>query len=169
MNTTGIFVGKFLPPHKGHIQSILEAKKHCTHLVVIVCFEPDVTKQLCKNAGIDFISLELKEKWIKSELKDCKDIEVLSLDETGIAKWPNGWEQWSERVKKLVNRPIDFIFGSELDYLDGYSKFFPSSKYVLLDPERKTVNISSTKIRADIKQNFEFIVDSAKPFFKKYI
>lgn len=169
METTGLFVGKFLPPHIGHLDAIKKAYERCSHLIVIVCYEPTRTKRLCGQMGVDFITLEQRANWIRQELKDM-NVEILTLDETGITSWPEGWEEWSNRVKKTIDsRHIDYIFGNEKRYIEGYNKYFNKSQYILLDPERKTINISATKIRNNLKENFNFIIDSAKPFFKRYI
>lgn len=168
MKTVGIFPGKFLPLHKGHIWAINQAKKLCDKLYILVCFEPDVTKQLCEKAGFDFIDLQQKIKWFKKEFKN-NDIKILGLDETGIVPYPNGWEEWSKRIKNIVNEKIDFIFGSNVEYSENYKKFFPNSKYVLIDELRENVPISATEIRENINKNFNFIADSVKPYFMKYI
>lgn len=169
MQTTGLFIGKFLPPHKGHLEAIKQAKQNCSHLIVIVCFEPLRTKRLCDEMGVAFISLNQRKNWIQQQLND-PEIEFLTLDESGITSWPEGWGEWSKRVKStLKNRKIDYIFGNERRYIDGYKKWFKESEYVLLDPDRKKVSISSSQIRQNPKKYFDFIIDSAKPFFEKYI
>lgn len=169
METTGLFVGKFLPPHLGHLDAIKKAKQNCTHLIIIVCFEPLRTQRLCDEMGVEFISLEQRAKWIKDAIND-PEVEFLTLDETGITSWPEGWEEWSKRVKKVLgNRKIDCIFGNERKYVEGYKKWFKESEYIMLDPDRKTVKISASQIRKNLKKYFDYLIEPAQPFFKKYI
>jgi HTH-type transcriptional repressor of NAD biosynthesis genes len=35
---TGIFIGKFMPLHKGHERSIIEAYTKCDKLYILLCF-----------------------------------------------------------------------------------------------------------------------------------
>ena len=166
---TGLFVGKFLPPHKGHKFAILEAKKQCDKLYLVVGYEPNVTKELCEKAGLPTITLEQKLKWWREELKGESGIIILGEDETGIPDYPAGWEEWSRRTQNLVGERIDIIFGSEIGYAEYYKKYFPNSRYVLQDVDRKNVHISSTLIRGNLAENLDYIIDSARPFFEKII
>jgi len=163
----GFFVGKFLPPHKGHLWSIEQASKQCDVLYVLVAENKETCQKLCEQAHIPYFDLATKTKWIKDALQEYKNVKVISMGEDGIKPMPEGWKQWSENVQKLVGQHIDVIFGSEPTYAPYYQKYFPNSKYVLQDVERINVNTSSTKIRADLKKNLSFIIDSARPFFEK--
>ena len=164
----GLFVGKFLPPHKGHKFAILEAKKKCDKLYLVIGYEPNVTKKLCSDANIPYITLEQKINWWKKELKNEKDIIILGEDETGIPSYPEGWKMWAERTQKIVGENIDIIFGSELGYAPYYKQYFPDSEYCLQDVNRVNYNISSTIIRKNVKENLNWIIDSARPFFEDY-
>lgn len=165
----GLFAGKFLPPHKGHKFAILKAKKKCDKLYLVVGYEPNVTKDLCAKAGFPIITLQQRVNWWKEELKNEKDIIILGEDETGIPAYPEGWKVWSERTQNLVKEKIDFIFGSELDYAPFYKQYFKESTYILQDENREINPISSTKIRANLKENYHWIIDSAKPFFENLL
>lgn len=165
----GMFVGKFLPPHIGHINAIKKAAQNCDKLFVVVGGDEKTNLMLCQNAKIPFIDLNTKTKWIKNELKDIKNITIISFNEEGIPKMPNGWEEWSKRLKILLGEKVDLIFGSERSYEKEYKKYFPESEYVIQDEFRKEISISSTKIRSDPKKYFNYICQSAKPFFNSFL
>lgn len=160
-----MFVGKFLPPHIGHINAIKNAAKLCDKLFVVVGSDKNAHSKLCEKANIPFIDLETKTKWVSEELKDIKNVQVVAFDEEGIPSMPYGWKEWSQRLKNLLNEKIDVIYGSERSYEKEYKTYFPESKYVLQDEFRQDVPISSTKIRSDVKKYYNYICDSAKPFF----
>jgi len=166
---TGLFVGKFLPLHLGHLNAIKKASLNCDKLFVVVGDDPIKNKKLCDEAHLPFIDLKTKTEWVKLETKDLKNVIVLPFDESGIKSSPFGWEDWSKKLKEILKEKIDIIFGSEEDYAPYYKIYFPESEYVLQDKSRKEVNISSTKIRSDIKKYFDYIAPSAKPFFEKYL
>ena len=167
--TVGMFVGKFLPPHIGHINAIKKASKLCDKLFVVVGGDEKRNMELCKEAGIPFIDLNTKTKWIENELKGIQNIQIISFNEEGIPTMPNGWKEWSERLKNVLGEKIDVIFGSERDYEKEYKKYFKESTYVLQDEFRDEIKISSTKIRSNPKKYFDYICDSAKPFFYGFL
>lgn len=166
--TVGLFVGKFLPPHKGHKFAILEAAKNCNKLYLVVGFEPNITRNLCEQAGIPFITLEQRLNWWREELKDFPNIIILGEDETGIPDYPEGWEVWAKRTQNVVGEPIDIVFGSELSYAPYYAKYFKNSEYRLQDTNRVNCPISSTIIRKNMRECLGWIIDSARPFFEEY-
>ncbi len=164
----GLFVGKFLPPHKGHKFAILEAAKICDKLYLVIGFEPNVTRKLCEQANMPFITLEQKIEWWQHELKDIPNIIIRGEDETGIPDYPAGWAVWSQRTQDIVGEHIDIVFGSELSYAPYYEKYFPDSEYQLQDVDRVNFPISSTIIRQNVQSNLSWIIDSARPFFENY-
>jgi len=169
MYKVGLFVGKFLPPHIGHKWAILEAKKLCEKLVVLVCYEPNITELECRLAGFPLLTLKQKYDWWKTEFEGETGIEIKMLDETGMPLFPNGWAVWASAVQKVVGEPIDVIFGSEERYIEGYKTYFPDTKYIMQDCQRTNNKISSTMIRGDLEKYIDFIIPSAKPFFQKVL
>ena len=165
----GMFVGKFLPPHVGHINAIKKASQNCDKLFVVVGGDEKTNLMLCQDAKIPFIDLKTKTKWIENELQGIKNIKIVSFNEDGIPKMPNGWEEWSKRLKILLGEKIDLIFGSEKSYEKEYEKYFPESKYIIQDEFRKEISISSTKIRSDPQKYFDYICKSAQSFFDKFL
>jgi HTH-type transcriptional repressor of NAD biosynthesis genes len=53
---TGVFVGKFFPPHKGHLKAILECSTQCEKLYVVLSHSLEQEKRLCRENHFDFIS-----------------------------------------------------------------------------------------------------------------
>ena len=164
----GMFVGKFLPPHIGHINAIKKASKLCSKLFVVVGGDEKRNKELCDEAKIPFIDLKTKAEWIRNELKGIENIEIVEFNEEGSPTMPFGWKEWSKRLKDILGEKIDVIYGSERSYEQEYKKYFPESKYVLQDEFRKEIHISSTQIRKNVKKYYDYICDSAKPFFDKF-
>lgn len=166
---TGFFVSKFLPPHIGHLWAIDQASKQCDVLYVLVAEHQDTCKKLCRQANLPYFNLAAKTKWVKEALKDYPNVKVISLREDGMKPMPEGWAEWSKAVQKLVGKRIDYIFGSEPAYAEYYEKYFTGSKYIQQDPDRTHFNISSTKIRANLKDGLGYIMYSARPFFEKVL
>jgi HTH-type transcriptional repressor of NAD biosynthesis genes len=53
---TGVFVGKFFPPHKGHLKAILECSTKCEKLYVVLSHSLEQEQHLCKQNHFNFIS-----------------------------------------------------------------------------------------------------------------
>ena len=167
--SVGVIPGKFLPPHRGHLTSILKAHTQVDKLYVVVSERKDDDGLLCKNAGCPYISGMLRKKWLCQELQGLDGIEVLLIDEGNIPSWPNGWAPWADLVRATVPEKFDVIFGGEPSYTEGSHKNFPGVEYRLIDPERSQRTISGTEIRNNPYKHWEYIVGSARPFFAKKI
>jgi len=166
---TGLFVGKFLPPHLGHLWSIKEAAGQCKKLYVLVCDNPETTVPFCKEAGWPLIGLDQRVEWVKQQACALENVTVLGMDESGIRMLPFDWIKWADRVKQTIGERIGAIFGSEASYLEGYKKHFPESQYILQDPERRHVSIHGTQIRRDLEGKLSYVMPAAYDYFKGFL
>lgn len=172
MYKVGILPGKFSPPHRGHVNAILQAGTRCEKLYVVVSHNAVLENELYKNAVIKPISMKEKARWLSIELCDLEHIKVVMLDEdeAGIPAFPFGWEKWCNRVREVVGEPIDAIFGGEPEYAEqGFSKFLPEATYEVYDHERSRYPISATEIRKNPFKHWDYILGSARPYFVKKV
>jgi len=165
----GIMPGKFLPPHRGHLTSILKAHTQVDKLYVVVSERPDDDASLCSVGNCKYISGSMRKKWLCQETQGLDGIQVILINEGDIPSWPNGWSQWANLVRKAVNEPIDIIFGGEVSYSEGSKINFPEAQYKLIDPDRNRWPISGTEIRNNPYKHWDYIVGSARPFFAKKV
>ena len=169
MYKTGVYFGRFLPPHRGHLYQMIEASTRCEKLIVIISDNADQTREICREAGIPEISYRLRKQWISQQIQDIDHISVRVLDETDIPVYPQGWEKWSQRMREVVGEPIDAFFVGDMEYSDTLAQYFPESKVELFDPKRTRYPISATDIRGDILGNWHYILGAARPFFAKKV
>lgn len=159
--------GKFFPVHKGHISFIKYVSRYCKKVYVYVCEETirDANLQQKSNLSKN-MTINDRRLFVEKELKGYKNICIKVLNEDGITAYPNGWQQWSERVRKTLNRDgvnIDCVFTNEVQDVENYVKYLKLPAY-LIDPKRLGYNISSTKIRENPEKYINFIPDSVKKF-----
>ena len=147
---TGIVIGKFYPPHKGHKYLIDFAAKNVDSLTVIVCHRNDQK-----------ISGSLRAGWIK---RIHPNVNVIVVDD--ILKDEDS-QAWAEYTKKFLGYIPDVVFTSE-SYGDNYAKFL-GCQHVLLDKNRETVNISATEIRDNPMKYWGFLEPCVKAYFAKRI
>lgn len=152
--TYGWLCGKFAIFHMGHIGHIFQAATQVDHLYVIISQDDDRFKD-------PRLSLLNRTLWLKTIFADMPHITVLSANETGLPTYPDGWEPWSDLIKKTLPQDKKFthVFTSERADVPNYKKYFQdhTRDVVLNDPDRKMVPISATQIRNDMTGNWSMI------------
>lgn len=158
----GLVLGKFMPPHNGHLHLINSAVEQCEKVFVMICS--------LKNEPISGF---LRYNWLRIIYDGQKNIEIIHVEDENPQKpeecdsvdtfyndfWvPTVWD----RVKKL-----DVIFTSE-EYGDEFASYL-GIKHVLVDIKRETYPVSGTKVRNNADKYFNFIPDEVKPYFTKRI
>lgn len=169
MYQTGVYFGRFCPPHRGHLYQIIEASTKCSKLIVVISDNRVQTEAICREAGLPVMTYQLRKQWIGQQIQDMEHIEVRVLDETDIPVYPNGWEAWAKRMREVVPEPIDAFFVGDRDYEETLQSYFPESIIELFDPRRTRYPISATEIRQDIFNNWHYILGTARPFFAKKV
>lgn len=172
MYKVGIFPGKFSPPHRGHVNAIIQAGTKCEKLYVVVSHNVALEKELYREVAIKPISMKEKARWLSIELSDLEHIKVVMLDEdeAGIPAHPFGWEKWCKKVREVVGEPFDVIFGGEPEYAEqGFTEFLPEAVYEVYDSERSRYPISATEIRDKPFKHWDYILGAARPYFTKKV
>lgn len=147
---TGVVIGKFYPPHRGHhflIDTALQATKHVT---VIVCAKPT-----------DWIPGERRGDWLR-EMHPTATVLVIDdrYNETDSRVWAENTIRW-------LDGPPEVVFTSE-DYGDAYARHM-GSVHVSVDKSRVTVPCSGTQVRSDPFANWEFLAPPVRGWFAKRV
>ncbi|WP_459195562.1 multifunctional transcriptional regulator/nicotinamide-nucleotide adenylyltransferase/ribosylnicotinamide kinase NadR [Wukongibacter baidiensis] len=169
MYKIGVFPGKFLPPHRGQLNAIINASTRCEKLYVVVSDNANVTKRLCEQSGIKVMDLKTRAKWLSIELQNFDHIQVVMLDETGIPEQPRGWDAWAELLIETVPEKFDVVFGGEPKYQEPLGINLPGVAYELFDYKRERYPISGTAIRDNALKHWDYILGSVRPHFAKKV
>ena len=169
MYKTGVFAGKFLPPHRGHLSQIINSATQCEKLYVVVSDNKNSTANICEKAKLPLMSTDLRIKWLSQELQGFNHIKVVLLDETDIPEYPWGWNYWVGDLKTLVNDKIDVVFSGDSGYEAGYKIYLPEAEFKLFDYKRERYPVSATLIRENPFEYWDYILGSARPFFAKKV
>lgn len=170
MHKRGIIVGKFDPLHRGHVDMIQTASGLVQELIVIVSHNQIVSEALFEKSKITRpLSALDKLAIVKKTFQRQPNIRVCLLDETDIPVYPNGWAPWSERVKGIVEKVSpnvewsDTVFcSSEPQDVENYQKYFACKDVILYDPSRTKNHVSSSLIRANPNQYWEYLPRASK-------
>jgi len=169
MKKTGVYFGKFAPPHRGHLNSIINASTQVEKLYVVVSHNQKEMRRLCEENNIDFMDLKTRAKWLSMEFQNLDHIEVLMMREDGIPDYPNGWNEWLNLLKETVPDKIDVVFGGEKEYKKKFKEMEPSIEFKIYDPGRTKYPISATEIRRNPFKHWDYILGAARPHFSKKI
>jgi len=148
--TTGIVIGKFYPPHKGHRFLIEKAIQNVDDLTVIIC-----------HKGGQKISGDLRASWIRETVPGVKTIVINDIYPEDDSK------AWAQYTLEILGFAPDFVFTSE-DYGEVYCRYL-GSKHISIDRDRNTIPISASQIRANPFACWEYLDPPVKAYFTRRI
>jgi len=136
---TGLIIGKFCPPHKGHRFLIDAALKETGSLTVLLC-----------NSAADSIPAEQRLAWLRSWYPQVRFLEI----------YPDRFDRqsaqaWVDTTLEAIGTAPDLIFSSEA-YGEQYAEMLGAT-HRMIDRERATVPCSAGSILADPAGNSQFI------------
>lgn len=146
----GFVLGKFMPPHAGHIALIGAARQLVDELTILVSSLPD-----------DPIAGALRVEWMRSLFPDCRIASHDSPAPQGPSESPHFWAIWRQIVAKAHPDPIDYLFageayGAELARQVG-GLFVPLGARVLGADQAGLGGLSSTAVRAEPWRYWRFL------------
>jgi HTH-type transcriptional repressor of NAD biosynthesis genes len=158
----GLVLGKFMPPHNGHLFLINSALEQCEEVVLMVCS--------LKSEPINGI---LRYNWLKMIYEGQKNLTIFHVEEelpqkpeecTSTDVFYN--QYWVPVVYKRAP-DIDVVFTSE-SYGDEFAQYL-DVEHVLVDIDRNTYPVSGTKVRTNPMEYWNFIPDIVKEYYTKRI
>ena len=146
----GMYGGKFLPMHKGHLKCLEVAARECEKVYLILFYGGDQEMEII-NARPSDTDLNLPNRILQTirAAKQFDNVEPCFIN-VSECKFADGTEDWDAETP-LVNARcghLDAVYGSEPSYAAYFARAYPDAVYRCLDPERKELNISATKVRA---------------------
>lgn len=146
MFKTGLVIGKFFPPHRGHKYLIDTALARSERVVVLVC----------DKAGQE-IPAALRAAWLRRS-HPTADVRVIpdTLPDDDS-------EAWAAFTIKILGYAPDAVFTSEA-YGDPYARYLGAT-HVSVDPARMHVPVSATMVRANPSACMEFLEPCVRAHF----
>lgn len=162
MYKKSLVLGKFAPPHLGHLHLIDEAIKLSDEVHVIVCWNE--TQSIPPEWRFNTLD-KIYENQYKVKIHVANDKGMPQSDKECQTK-EEFYSYWVPFVNKFV-KELDVVFTSE-DYGDDFANYL-GIKHHLVDKERIKYPISATKLKENPFDNWKFIPDVLKPKFVKRI
>ena len=145
-------IGKFYPPHAGHRFLIETALAACDEVLVAVLAGSSET-----------IPLEIR---LAALAEMCPDATVFGgiTDHVVDYQDPVVYDWWDRAIKDIIGRErVDLLFSSEA-YGDEVAQRL-AARHVLVDPDRTSVPISGTAVRADPIGNWEMLGPTMRAWY----
>lgn len=169
MHKVGVFPGKFLPPHRGHLNAIIHAATQVDKLYVVVSERSRLTLKVCQDHNLRYMSGALRARWLSVELQGIDHIKVILLDESDIPEYPHGVKQWASRLHAIIPEHVDVMFTGEPEYEKTFGKYHPGTTYKFFDVNRKRWPISASTIRENPLKHWDYILGAARAHFTKRV
>lgn len=156
MTTRGFLLGKFLPPHQGHVYLGQFARHHCDQLTILVC-----------TLEREPIPGSLRFAWMRELFPDCRVVHLTEDVPQEPAEHPDFWPIWRAIVQQAHPEPIDFVYASE-----AYGARLAAeigARFVPVDPGRDAVPAAGRAIIADPFRHWDFLPAPVRPYFTKSV
>lgn len=154
--TRGFLLGKFMPPHNGHVMLCDFAANYCDELTVLVC-----------TRAVEPIDGTLRFQWMRELCPRARVVHFTEDVPQEPADHPDFWNIWRRIVKQAHPEPIDFVFASE-EYGARLAQE-AGATFVPFDPLRLAAPVSSTDVRSDPFAAWRFLPPPVRAHYVKTV
>ena len=159
MYKVGMYGGSFNPMHNGHLKCIIKAACMCERLYIVLNIGT-------KREEIDY---KIRYRWLYQATKHIGNVKIIILKDDCEKKSDYTLERSkedSEFVKREIGEPIDIVFcGSDYDADSFWNVNYPDSEFYVFERD----GISSTQIRENIYDHWDWLPNFVKPYFVKKV
>lgn len=159
MYNVGMYGGSFNPLHLGHVSYIIQAANQCKKLYIVIS----------NGENRNEIDVRIRYRWIYQLTKHIGNVKLFILNDTAQTKSKYSEAFWlddAQKVKDFIGEKIDVVFcGSDYDENSFWNKCYPDSNLVILNRNE----ISSTKIRENPMQYWDYIPNIVRPYYIKKV
>jgi NadR type nicotinamide-nucleotide adenylyltransferase len=151
-----MLLGKFMPPHLGHLYLGEFAHRYVDELTIVVCSIPG-----------EPIPGGLRFDWMR-ELFPFDRVVHLTDDLPQDPKdHPGFWPLWRASLNRVLPAPVDYVFASEAYGLRLAREL--GAEFVPVDVSRSAVPVSGTAVRTDPVGFWDFIPRCVRPYFLRRV
>ena len=152
----GLILGKFLPPHAGHVYLVEFARRRCDQLTVVV-----------GSLGREPIPGALRFQWMKELFPTVHVIHLTDENPQTPDEHPDFWAIWKASLERILPHRPQRVFASER-YGVPLADLFGAT-FIPVDPGRLALPTSGTAVRADPWGHWEFLPRTVRPHFLRRI
>lgn len=176
--TIGITFGGYCPLHQGHLDLIMDAKKHNDITVVVICGYDGEERGEAYG-----LPLTKREELVRQFFEGDELIRVITVNDTELgideSMSEGNWDVWLKHVYEKINLHPDIVYDTDTRFTwyvgeDSYDKALWKRRYeygnfiagVVAYPRS---DVSGTKIRKNPLAHWNEIAWTFRPYFTKKI
>ena len=154
--TTGMLLGKFMPPHMGHVYLCDFARHYVDELSIVV-----------GTLDSEPMPGDLRYRWM-SELFPRENVIHLTDDlPQDPSEHPDFWALWQSALERILPGKPDYVFASER-YGHPLAEVLGAT-FVPVDRGRSVRPVSGTAVRERPFENWELIPPVVRPYYLKRV
>jgi NadR type nicotinamide-nucleotide adenylyltransferase len=154
--TTGMVLGKFMPPHLGHVYLVDFARHFVDDLVIVVDSLADQP-----------IAGEVREHWLREMFPQVRVVGLSEGNPQDPAGHPDFWKIWKHSLNRALPFRPDYVFASE-NYGRKLAEVLEAA-FIPVDPGRSAIPISGTAIRNAPLRHWQYLPRCVRPWFARRI
>ncbi len=154
--TRGMVLGKFMPPHAGHLFLVDFARRMVDDLTVVV-----------GTLAAEPIPGALRHAWMRELFPDLRVLHLTDENPQQPEEHPEFWEIWRASLLRILPAPPDVVFASE-SYGPRLAEVL-GADFVPVDPGRGALQISATALRADPYRHWRHLPRCVRPHFVRRV
>jgi HTH-type transcriptional regulator, transcriptional repressor of NAD biosynthesis genes len=154
--THGLILGKFLPPHQGHVFLGDFARRFADELTILVC-----------SIQREPIPGDVRYGWMRELFPFDRVIHLTEELPQEPAEHPDFWPIWRETIRRLVPERLDYVFASEEYGVRLAGEL--GARFIPVDPARAQVPVSGTAVRSDPLGCWQFLPPCVRSYFVRRV
>lgn len=141
MTVQGFVLGKFMPPHAGHLHLCEVAQQMSDELTIVV-----------GSLAREPIPGELRVAWMRELMPRARVVHLTAELPQEPSEHPRFWDLWREHLRAILPAPPDRVFSSDRYGLRLAAEL--GATWIPVDPGRSVFPVSGTAIRGASMQHF---------------
>ncbi|MCA9635866.1 MAG: AAA family ATPase [Myxococcales bacterium] len=154
--TRGMVLGKFMPPHAGHLYLVDFARRMVDDLTVVV-----------GTLAAEPIPGALRFQWMRELYPDVRVLHLEDPNPQDPSEHPDFWGIWRRSLGRILPAPPDLVFASEA-YGAPLAELF-GARFIPVDLARGALPVSGTAIRAAPWAHWRHLPRPVRPYFVRRV
>ncbi|HEU4411620.1 MAG TPA: AAA family ATPase [Polyangiaceae bacterium] len=154
--TRGMVLGKFMPPHAGHVYLVEFARRFADDVSVVV-----------GTLAAEPIAGELRYQWMRELFPDLRVIHLTDENPQHPGEHPDFWQIWRRSLERVLPARPELVFASEA-YGPKLAEVL-GARFVPVDAGREALPVSGTALRDDPFRHWAFLPRCVRPYFAKRV